>query len=118
MPRCILGLIGHLVEQPFFNEATGAGVSYHGLRNMVNDFCMAWILGFWGWGDVLVAFLVSVCVCVSSSVPKSDSQNGIEAIQHSRGAQEDHRAVPNEALYGNLRISSLASWTYLLSESK
>ena len=29
--------------------------------------------------------ICSVCVCVSSSVPKSDSQHGFEAIQHSRG---------------------------------
>ena len=33
----------------------------------------------------------------------------------SRGAQKAHRAVPNEALYGVLRISRLIIWTYLLS---
>ena len=31
----------------------------------------------------------------------------------SRGAQKAHRAVPNEALYGVLRISRLITWTYL-----
>ena len=30
-----------------------------------------------------------------------------------RQAQEAHRAVPNEALYGDLRICSLISCTYL-----
>ena len=30
-----------------------------------------------------------------------------------RGAQKAHRAVPNEALYGVLRISRLITWTYL-----
>ena len=30
------------------------------------------------------------------------------------GGQEAHRAVPNEALYGDLRICSLISCTYLL----
>ena len=34
----------------------------------------------------------------------------------SRGAQEAHTAVPNEALYGDLRIRSLISCTYLLFE--
>ena len=32
-----------------------------------------------------------------------------------RGAQKAHRAVPNEALYGVLRISRLITWTYLHS---
>ena len=31
-----------------------------------------------------------------------------------QGAQEAHRAVPNEALYGALRICSLIRCTYLL----
>ena len=30
-----------------------------------------------------------------------------------RGAQKAHRAVPNEALYGDLRISGLINQTYL-----
>ena len=33
--------------------------------------------------------------------------------QNCRGAQKAHRAVPNEALYGVLRISRLITWTYL-----
>ena len=36
-------------------------------------------------------------VCVSSSVPKSDSQNGLEAITHSRGTQHFTGTVSNEA---------------------
>ena len=32
-----------------------------------------------------------------------------------RGAQKAHRAVPNEALDGVLRISRLITWTYLHS---
>ena len=40
---------------------------------------------------------VCVCVCVSSSVPKSDSQNGLEAITHSRGTQHFTGTVSNEA---------------------
>ena len=32
---------------------------------------------------------------------------------YSRGAQKAHRVVPNEALYGVLRISRLITWTYL-----
>ena len=32
-----------------------------------------------------------------------------------RGAQKAHRAVPNEALYGDLRISGLINQTYLFS---
>ena len=35
-------------------------------------------------------------------------------LLQSRGAQEAHRAVPNEALYSVLRICSLLSCTYLL----
>ena len=34
-------------------------------------------------------------------------------IECCRGAQKAHRAVPNEALYGVLRISRLITWTYL-----
>ena len=46
-----------------------------------------------------------VCVCVSSSVPKSDSQNGLEAITNSRGVEQPCRAPLNKALYSGLRIS-------------
>ena len=35
------------------------------------------------------------------------------SLLSSRGAQKAHRAVPNEALYGVLRISRLITWTYL-----
>ena len=38
-----------------------------------------------------------------------------QVVSHSRGAQKAHRAVPNEALYGVLRISRLITWTYLHS---
>ena len=34
-------------------------------------------------------------------------------FQFQQGAQKAHRAVPNEALYGVLRISRLITWTYL-----
>ena len=34
---------------------------------------------------------------------------------NSKGAQKADRAVPNEALYGVLRISRLITWTYLRS---
>ena len=36
-------------------------------------------------------------------------------LTSSRGAQKTHRAVPNEALYGVLRISRRITWTYLHS---
>ena len=39
-----------------------------------------------------------VCVCVSSSVPKSDSQNGFAAIQHSRGHAAITQTHANEAM--------------------
>ena len=37
----------------------------------------------------------------------------VSNVNFSRGAQKAHRAVPNEALYGVLRISRLITWTYL-----
>ena len=47
-----------------------------------------------------------VCVCGSSEQMSTNS---------GRGAQKAHRAVPNEALDGVLRISRLITWTYLHS---
>ena len=54
--------------------------------------------------------LVCVCVCVWNIW--IDVKLLIGPIQ-CRGAQKAHRAVPNEALYGVLRISRLITWTYL-----
>ena len=57
-----------------------------------------------------------VCVCVLCA-PCSDRDSfDLFSFTMSRGAQEAHRAVPNEALYGDLRICSLISCTYLLFE--
>ena len=50
-----------------------------------------------------------VCVCVEHLYRCKTSYRSCQ----SRGAQKAHRAVPNEALYGVLRISRLITWTYL-----
>ena len=39
------------------------------------------------------------------------------SFSYCRWAQKAHRAVPNEALYGDLRIRSLISCTYLLDRA-
>ena len=49
------------------------------------------------------------CVCVEHL---NRCKTSIQ-YQTCRGAQKAHRAVPNEALYGVLRISRLITWTYL-----
>ena len=54
---------------------------------------------------------IRVCVCVSNSVPKRSKP--FVAWFSSRGTQEAHRAVSNEALYGVFRISGLITVTYL-----
>ena len=53
------------------------------------------------------------CVCAPCSHRDSFE---LFSFTMSRGAQEAHRAVPNEALYGDLRICSLTSCAYLLFE--
>ena len=53
--------------------------------------------------------------CASPSVPKRYHFSFLHTSTPIQSrAQEDHRAAPNEALYGYLSISSLASWTCLL----
>ena len=56
-------------------------------------------------------FAVRVCVCVC--VEHLNRCKTSHRSYQSRGAQKAHRAVPNEALYGVLRISRLITWTYL-----
>ena len=59
-----------------------------------------------------------VCVCVSTSVSKRLFFDFILFSTYSRGAQEDHRAVPNEALYGILRKTYLqVGTTWMLRHS-
>ena len=55
------------------------------------------------------------CVCVCAPCSHNDSFE-LFSFTMSRGAQEAHRAAPNEALYGDLRICSLINFTYLLFE--
>ena len=55
-----------------------------------------------------------VCVCVSSSVPKSDSQNGMEVPQNSRGTGADLPIQSNEAMAFRWK-SGLINHLYLLS---
>ena len=45
--------------------------------------------------------------------PFINQRSTLPLIYFCRGAQKAHRAVPNEALYGVLRISRLITWTYL-----
>ena len=54
-----------------------------------------------------------MCVCAPCSHRDSFE---LFSFTVSSKAQEAHRAVPNEALYGDLRICSVISCTYLLIE--
>ena len=78
--------------------------------------------------DISIAVCISllhVCVCVDhlhrckTSFRFSDAKGFFMVLNlwfqfiSCRGAQKAHRAVPNEALYGVLRISRLITWTYL-----
>ena len=59
---------------------------------------------------------ISISVCVPSEEVPVGMCSFLFLFRDSRGAQEAHRAVPNETLYGDLRICSLISCTYLLFE--
>ena len=57
-----------------------------------------------------------VCVCVSQTLFRREVNLLLQVLCCfcSRGTQEAHRAVSNEALYGVFRISGLITLTYLL----
>ena len=65
--------------------------------------------------QVCVCVCVWMWMCVCAPCSHRDFFE-LFSFAMSRGAQEAHRAVPNEALYGDLRICSLISCTYLLFE--
>ena len=79
------------------------------LRRPVSIFKYAYVVCMY------IYMCVRVCVCVYPLESRGSFRIGFSfRLLAGTGGQEAHRAVPNEALYGDLRICSLISCTYLL----